>query len=188
MGVDPSLTNTAVVVLSVNKEGEGSVLTHYNFKNEISNSKFSNDIERLILIRKHMQNILHTYTPIVCCYENYSYKSINRAFSLGELGGVLKTTLYEKGVKLVLVEPTVLKKFATDNGLANKERMQEKAMEESTYFSNLPKKEFTNDIADAFFLSKMAMYYYNITNNLNGALDVNKRQRIELIRRNYANN
>ena len=44
----------------------------------------------------------------------------NRAFDLGELGGVLKLLVFEYRIPLLLVPPTCLKLYATGKGNADK--------------------------------------------------------------------
>ena len=53
----------------------------------------------------------------IAVIEGYSYASkFSRAHSLGELGGVVKVALVERGVDLHIVEPNVLKLFALGKG------------------------------------------------------------------------
>lgn len=60
----------------------------------------------------------------VVVIEGYSFGSKGNAmFNLGELGGVVRLDLYKSGISFVDVPPSVLKKFATGNGNANKAAM-----------------------------------------------------------------
>lgn len=122
------------------------------------------DILRLKHISECISKTLfdsHSYEGLAVCYENYSFESTNRAFSLGELGGVLKVAILNHTSDLTLVAPRQLKRFATGQGTADKEAVMTQALKEDNYFTQLTKKEFTDDLADAYFLAKMAWYQYN---------------------------
>jgi hypothetical protein len=91
--------------------------------------------------------------------ENYSYGSTGRVFHIAENLGLLKYKLkMECGWDYTLLPPSVIKKFATDKGNANKDLMLE-AFEKDTG-ANLPKifdttsKSPISDVADAYFICK----------------------------------
>ena len=91
--------------------------------------------------------------------EDYSYGSTGRVFHIAENLGLLKYKLkMECGWDYTLLPPSVIKKFATDKGNANKELMLE-AFEKDTG-ANLPKifdttsKSPISDVADAYFICK----------------------------------
>ena len=91
--------------------------------------------------------------------EDYSYGSTGRVFHIAENLGLLKYKLkMECGWDYTLIPPSVIKKFGTDKGNANKELMLE-AFEKDTG-ANLPKifdttsKSPISDVADAYFICK----------------------------------
>jgi len=91
--------------------------------------------------------------------EDYSYGSTGRVFHIAENLGLLKYKLkMECGWDYTLLPPSVIKKFATDKGNANKELMLD-AFEKDTD-ANLPQifdttsKSPVSDIADAYFICK----------------------------------
>ena len=91
--------------------------------------------------------------------ENYSYGSTGRVFHIAENLGLLKYKLkMECGWDYTLLPPSVIKKFATDKGNANKELMLE-AFEKDTgvnleiLFDTKSKSPIT-DVADAYFICK----------------------------------
>jgi hypothetical protein len=57
-----------------------------------------------------------------------------------------------------MVEPTVLKKFATGAGHAGKQEMIDQAKLESEWIRNLKKPDLTDDLCDAYFLAKWVWY------------------------------
>lgn len=81
-------------------------------------------VERLNYIRDHLRDLCGRYTPSMIVYEGYSMGShTGRAFDIGELGGVLKMFAFTNGYPVLLVPPTVLKKFVTGKGNASKEEV-----------------------------------------------------------------
>ena len=91
--------------------------------------------------------------------EDYSYGSTGRVFHIAEHLGLLKYKLkMECGWDYTLLPPSVIKKFATDKGNANKDLMLD-AFEKDTG-TNLAQvfdttsKSPVSDIADAYFICK----------------------------------
>jgi crossover junction endodeoxyribonuclease RuvC len=81
--------------------------------------------------------------------EGYSFGSQGRAtFSIGELGGAVRMTLFRLGVPFVEVPPAVLKKFAVGSGQASKDEvLLAAARRGGDMFVGS-----SNDEADAFWL------------------------------------
>ena len=91
--------------------------------------------------------------------EDYSFGSTGRVFHIAENLGLLKYKLkIECGWDYTLLAPSVIKKFATDKGNANKEMMLG-AFQEDTgvnlgeLFDSSAKSPIT-DVADAYFICK----------------------------------
>ena len=89
--------------------------------------------------------------PELVAIEGYSLASPGRLalVRLGELGGVIRLRLFELEVRYVEVPPTSLKRHATGNGNADKERMLARALELGACLTN-------HDEADAWLLRRMA--------------------------------
>jgi Holliday junction resolvasome RuvABC endonuclease subunit len=165
VGVDPSLTNTGVVLIGT----DGSVLGAYNSKLSPKVPKRSMpdfDLLRLDGIARFAVDAITRHTPkcwncrVHVAYEDYSMHSEHRAFALGELGGVLKVALFTAFGHLVTVAPTRLKKFATGTGTATKKAMVARAATESAHLTSLPRAQRTDDVCDAYFLAKYAWYVF----------------------------
>jgi len=91
--------------------------------------------------------------------EGYSMGSKGQVFQIGENAGLLKHKLWKRDHKLTLVPPTVLKKFATGKGNADKLQMHEAFVKETGQDLAILGKPGTNpssDIIDAYFLVKYA--------------------------------
>ena len=100
----------------------------------------------------------HKGSPIIQI-EDYSYGSTGRVFHIAENLGLLKYKLkMECDWDYTLLPPSVIKKFATDKGNANKELMLE-SFEKDTGVNlevlfDTKSKSPISDVADAYFICK----------------------------------
>lgn len=79
--------------------------------------------------------------------EGYSFNSrSSQAHALGELGGVVRVALHERGIAYVDVPPAIVKKYATGKGNAGKELVLVEAVKRLGYAGS------SNDEADALWL------------------------------------
>jgi len=141
MGLDLSLTSTGVSI-----EGVTSVIQ--------SKAKGA---ERLSEVTK---SILHECLEkeISCVViEGYSFASRSgQAFSIGELGGCVRMTLFECNIPIIEVPPTCRAKFATGRGNASKgEVISAISAKTGIIFSGAS----GNDECDAWVLEHMALTY-----------------------------
>jgi len=142
VGIDPSLTKTGFAILAT---GIRRTLTIFGKHREIPRLKWYRDE-----LRTHLEFITSHYGPIKqVCIEDAAYAATNRADALGQLRGVLAVCASDFCPDIQLVEPTRLKKYATGNGGASKERMIEAAMREWEITLN-------DDEADAIWLAHLA--------------------------------
>ena len=141
IGIDPSLTETGVVVL----DDTGSIVEAIGLK-----SKKLRGMERLVWIREQVKSRLTQNKPTIVVIEGYSFGSRGRAiFNLGELGGVLRVLLHDLGIKYVEVPPTVLKKFLGKGNFSKEEVMAAISKRYGIDFQN-------DNVADAYALGRMA--------------------------------
>ena len=63
--------------------------------------------------------------------EGYSYGSTGRVFHIAENTAILKYLMWDNEIEFAIVPPTVIKKFATGKGNANKEKMYESFVSEN---------------------------------------------------------
>jgi len=93
--------------------------------------------------------------------EGYSYGSKSQTlFQIGELCGVVKQKLYLNDIDIISIPPTVIKKFATTKGNANKELLNQYFIKET----NINLKEIfkqtekqwnpSSDIIDSYYQCK----------------------------------
>lgn len=118
-------------------------------------------MERIRDLRDQLTARLITYgdggwpvtAPDLVVIEDYAFSRGGHAHEIGELGGVVKNTLIDFGQPYVLVGPSAVKKFATDNGQANKIKMAVAA-------SKLGREFVDDNCCDAWWLRELALYRY----------------------------
>ena len=124
---------------------------------------YSSEPERYNNIADWVIDIINSYVfwqekPIIQI-EDYSYGSTGRVFHIAENLGLLKYKLkMECGWDYTLLPPSVIKKFATDKGNANKELMlgafeKDTGVNLEVLFDTKSKSPIT-DVADAYFICK----------------------------------
>jgi len=99
--------------------------------------------------------------------EDYAYAATGRVFNIGENTGILKALLYRDGIKFDAIPPTVIKKFATGKGNADKHKMTMAFLEAYSaakewvpaFFPRLkddgsPAKSPLADLADAYWIAR----------------------------------
>lgn len=110
---------------------------------------------RLSELRREVVRNLRTYPPApeLVVVEDYALASPGRMslVRLGEIGGVIRTELFELGYRIALVPPTSLKRFATGNGAAKKPQMIDAAIAAGA------RDTVNDDEADAFHLRRMGL-------------------------------
>lgn len=149
VGIDPSITNTGVVCL----DSTGRTLLTLDGKVKADKS---DDIARYKAQTDLIVEALRQYSIESIAYEDYSFDSVHRAYSLAEYGGILKYALREVYAgKLLFVAPTQNKKFACGNGNADKRTIRTQAYREDIA---LVEQQASTDICDAYFLAKIAWY------------------------------
>lgn len=105
LGLDLSLTSTGFCI-----DGQTGVI-----------SSGLTGVERLEAMRDDICNLLVANNVDCVLLEGYSFASRSgQAFSIGELGGVIRLAIYELGIPIVEIPPTCRAKFATGKGNASK--------------------------------------------------------------------
>jgi Holliday junction resolvasome RuvABC endonuclease subunit len=102
-------------------------------------------VERLVLIRDRILAVLPLHTELVVI-EDYAPGAMHRALDIGELGGVVRCALWDSGVPYMLVNPNVLKRYATGTGRADKFQVMQAAEKRLGYTGHF------HDESDALWL------------------------------------
>jgi len=133
-----------------------------SFKNIVGNyfeydedlNKRYDKISSYFLDRIYERNVTKVFI------EGYSMGSSGRVFNIAENTGILKYRFWNLGIDYAVVPPTVIKKFATGKGNANKEKMQESFESENSIRLKEELKQTekqwnpSSDIIDAYYICK----------------------------------
>lgn len=112
-------------------------------------------MERLDHLRGKVIDLLEAEPVHVVAIEGYSFNSKgNSIVNLGELGGVIRWTLWRFGFTYTDVPPPCLKKYATGAGNASKEAVLAAAIRRLGYEGH------DHNQADALWLRAMALDHY----------------------------
>ena len=145
LGLDLSLTGTGVAVL----DDTGAIVCTKTlaFKDR--------GMERLHKISETINGFLCKYEPEVVAIEGYSMGSrAGQAFSIGELGGVVKLLLWKSGYNdPLIIAPTRLKKYITGKGNSPKDTIM------MHVYKNWRYEPENNNVADAYGLARIALTY-----------------------------
>lgn len=93
--------------------------------------------------------------------EGYSMGSTGRVFNIAENAGLLKHYLWKWNYSYNIIPPTVIKKFATGKGNANKQLLQDCFEQETKYYIkkklSLTDKQWnpSSDIIDSYYICKL---------------------------------
>jgi Holliday junction resolvasome RuvABC endonuclease subunit len=136
VGIDYSLTSPCMCVMSGPSFDESTFfyLTNEKRYTGVSFGRITGDQHASYLTEQERYDNISTYfmtklkdlgvrTSTKITIEDYSFGSKGRVFNLAENCGLLKHKLWIEGYIIETVPPTVLKKFATGKGNANKEQM-----------------------------------------------------------------
>lgn len=157
VGIDPSISNTGITILGpdgqskMHSDASCAYLNKYKMKHEILRyQEITHWITNLITAQDYINEA-------IIGYENYSFQSVNKAFSLGEFGGVLKTALMLCPFKttLYLIPPKIVKMFANGHGGSSKELLLQQYIKDSVENQNDAVK-LSDDIIDSFYLANLA--------------------------------
>ncbi len=150
-GLDLSLNHTGLVVAETGMEwrvlDDSPVITPKKLRG----------IERLQFLRDTICEVFDEYDAEIVLMEGYGFGAKNQAHSLGEAGGVVKLAIGEMEVPVVIVPPSVLKKFLTGKGNAKKDLMILNVYKKWAYETE------DDNTADAYTLARFAYHYHDQT-------------------------
>lgn len=116
LGLDLSLRGTGMCLLSPNNVEETTT----------SIVRVSPSVSSVVALQTIVNTLRTAITGkgiTLCAIEGYSFGSKIGQFQMGEVGGVVRLLLHELEVPFVIVPPTMLKKWTTGNGTADKIQM-----------------------------------------------------------------
>ena len=102
--------------------------------------------------------------------EDYSMGSRGKVFNIGENTGILKYRLWQKNLNVLLYSPKAVKKYATQNGNSDKQKMVDQFGKDTGIDLKKqiqPNRKLgspTSDLVDAFYICKFT-WYNNVFNS-----------------------
>jgi len=92
--------------------------------------------------------------------EGYSFGSVGQVFNIAENTGVLKNKLFNLDIPFDIIAPSVIKKYATGKGNADKEKMYDSFVKETKcdLFKIFEVNKLQNpitDIVDSYYITKL---------------------------------
>jgi crossover junction endodeoxyribonuclease RuvC len=150
---DLSLTQTGFAVVHADAPMPGGVHVENADVGTIRAS--STGMLRLDYIRKQVLQRADGAHLVVL--EGYAYgqaRGTSQAHSMGEIGGVIRLSLWRQGIPFVDIAPAKLKKYATGKGNAGKDEMLASAIRRLAY------EGANNNEADALWLLHMGLDAY----------------------------
>jgi crossover junction endodeoxyribonuclease RuvC len=109
--IDQSLTNSGIAWGDCEDINWGNI------------SPKTKGIYRLDQIRNHFVGLFRDYSIDIVIIEEYAWGARGHAFSLGELGGVLKITCFDLGIPMFSMPIASHKKYTTGKGNTKKDLM-----------------------------------------------------------------
>lgn len=122
--------------------------------------EYPSEIERFDLISSFFLDRMLENEVEQVFIEDYSMGSKGRVFNIAENTGILKYRMWNFGIKYETVPPTVIKKFATGKGNADKQKMQDFFINETQIDLknrlSMTEKQWnpSSDIIDAYWICK----------------------------------
>lgn len=183
IGVDYSLTSPAICIHRGDEWNHRNCTWHFltdRPKLEGRVQQFNGTLKPLHTCeeQRHDQlsqwafDLIFASKPDRVMIEGYSYaSSVGRIFNLAENTGLLKHKLWKNQICFDVAAPTSIKKFFTTRGNANKEKMQEVFISETSIdvknILSISEKQWnpSSDIIDAYALAKYA-FQTNLTGEL----------------------
>lgn len=172
IGIDYSLTSPAMCVMQENSTFGSSKIFYLttNKKLAVKNENIEGVLhEEYYCESERYDNIAEFFlskipldsSPPKIYIEDYSFGSTGRVFHIAENAGHLKYKLWEVGYRYETVAPSVIKKYATGKGNADKQKMYDAFLSETgidliKFYS--PKNETlgspVTDIVDSYYIAK----------------------------------
>ena len=160
IGLDLSLTATGLVIIKAypnvhtdpilyNETIEDQILIESSAKEETT--------PRIIKINDRITKIIVKHKPNLVVMEGpaFGVQKSSSIFTLGELAGLVKVTMYTMEQRFMVIPPAVLKKWVTGKGNAKKDLMLLKVYKKFGV-------EFDDDnLCDAYALAKYGFQFLN---------------------------
>lgn len=130
--------------------------------------EYASQEERFDFISEWAMSILNKCLPDAVYMEDYSFASTGRVFNIAENAGLLKHKMWISNQKFYTIPPTVIKKYATGKGNANKEIMETSFINETGInikaLLGLTPSQWnpSSDIIDSYYICKYGHEQTNV--------------------------
>lgn len=179
-GIDYSMTSPAICI----HEGPAWSLDNckFFFRSDKKSLKSSKPSVTMSLIQEYKlqeerfynnalwaRRVLDEYKVTEVVLEGYAMGAKGLVFHIGESTGILKHFLWRDEIKIHVVPPMVIKKFATGKGNANKDAMEEAFKKETDFdmraaTTQSPKINTpSSDLIDSYYMCKYSFHFNNLT-------------------------
>lgn len=156
LGIDLALNHAAFVVVQDGQVADYRLVTTKKMIAEVDSSKahrlvHRNHYDRLHLWGEYLYDVITDLEPDLVAIEDYAYGAGQGAHQIGELGGLLRLTLWDFMIPFKCYSPGTIKKFATGKGNAKKSDMLEAS--KGLFKQWTPGKDSTTeeDLVDAYY-------------------------------------
>jgi Holliday junction resolvasome RuvABC endonuclease subunit len=180
-GIDYSLTSPAICIHEGNEWNYNNCKFYYLVKNEkhvqqidpfygYLYPEYKNDIERFYNLSHWAQRIIKKHKVNQVYIEGYAFNAVGRVFQIAENCGLLKYIIWKEKINFEVIAPTMIKKFASGKGNANKELMYESFTNETRVDIREKIGIINNqwnpvsDIADSYYIAKYGLSKINCDN------------------------
>lgn len=172
-GVDYSLTSPAITVhtgdvWSINNckfyymsAKQKQIVTDSMFHGTLY-PKYDCDTHRYHNLSSWSLNIISSSSVSTVYIEGYAFGAVGRVFQIAENTGLLKYSIWNNGTPYHTFAPTEVKKYATGKGNANKEKLYDAFLAETSIdirqkLSIINKNEWNpvSDIVDSYYIAKL---------------------------------
>lgn len=147
-GIDPSLTSTGMCVLDNNKFIAGKLIKPGKLRG----------MKRLSMIKENVLDMCKKHKVTTIGIEGYGFLTKGRGFELGEVGGIIRLSLFEEGIPYASFAPTQIKKFTTGSGNAKKDHMLKAVYKRWKFDTD------DDNLADAFAIAKLQYAICDVLN------------------------
>ena len=162
IGIDPSLSKTAIVIGSEHRKEKVFLITSKPLGDSVCQrmSRFEQMVAGIMRTIRENTDPLSVSRIFI---ENYSFGSKFAREALGEFGGILRWHLVEVDPQIVEVAPTTMKKFVTGKGNGDKDAVRMHCLKNWGYESQ------GNDDADAYGLWRLGLCVCGLDDAMNQA-------------------
>jgi Holliday junction resolvasome RuvABC endonuclease subunit len=170
-GIDYSLTSPAITVHKGDTWSVENCRFYYmttKQKNLVDNDrffgtlypKFESDTQRYDNLSRWSIDIVSEAQIVFI--EGYAFGAVGRVFQIAENTGLLKYTMWKKGIPFYVFAPSEIKKFATGKGNAAKDNLYEAFLQETNVdirqelgIVNTNDWNPVSDIVDSYYIAKL---------------------------------